>query len=565
MQRRPERLAEAAFDLLVVGGGISGACLAHDAALRGLSVALIEKDDFGGATSAASSKLLHGGIRYLQTARWDRVRESALERARLQRIAPHLTRLVPFLIPTYPGLLKGRAALTAAVALHEVLCVGQRSVSRDPSWRLPRGEHLSRSRLLELVPALQGAVQPTGARVLYEVHMHSSERMTLAFLKSADRHGAVLANHVELERLVTDGSRVAGAIARDRVSGERVEIRAALTANAAGPWCMALNAQLGIRRLPRTITHFSKGAHIVTRQLHPDFAMALPSSRRSAAIVDRGGRHVFVIPWRGRSLIGTTDSPFQGTPDQVSPDERDIADLLQDVGAALPGLRLQPEDVLHAFAGLYPLSGDVRPEVYRGTGDYQIVDHGGREGLEGFISVIGAKYTTARRLAQRAADLALKKLRREPVGCRTDREPLAGGDIDDLAAYSGSVARQYESHLDRATVEHLLAAYGTEVHAVLASKGRHPTALARLAPDRESVEAEVVYAVEHEMAVHLDDVVFRRTGLGTVGHPGWPCLRRCAGIMGDRLGWSPERRADEVHRTARRFPLQPSAAPHGGR
>ena len=562
MQRRPDRLADAPFDLLIVGGGISGACLAHDAALRGLSVALVEKDDFGGATSAASSKLLHGGIRYLQTLRWDKVRESALERARLRRVAPHLTRLVPFLIPTYQGLLKGRTALTAAVALHEVLSVGQHAIARDASLRVPYGEHLSRARLLDLVPALKGTVTPTGARVLYEVHMHSSERMTLAFLKSAVRNGAVIANHMVLERLVTEGSRVTGAIARDRESGTTIRMRAALTANAAGPWCMTLNAQLGIHALPRTITHFSKGAHIVTRQLHPQFAMALPSGRRGATLVDRGGRHVFVIPWRGRSLIGTSDSPFRGTPDEAAPDERDITDLIQDVGAALPGLHLGPDDVLHAFAGLYPLAGEERPEVYRGTGDYQIVDHA-PDGIEGFVSVIGAKYTTARRLAELAADLALRKLRRKQVPCRTALEPLAGGDLDDPAAYAAQVAGQCGSLVDRATIDHLVAAYGTDVHAVLETRNRHPDALSRLTSERESIEAEIVYAVEQEMAVHLDDVVFRRTGIGTVGHPGATCLRRCADIMGDLLGWSPARRADELERTERRFPLKPGAALNG--
>jgi glycerol-3-phosphate dehydrogenase len=355
---------------------------------------------------------------------------------------------------------------------------------------------------------------------------------------------------------------VTGAIARDRESDATVHIRAALTANAAGPWCMALNAQLGIHALPRTITHFSKGAHIVTRQLHPEFAMALPSGRRSATLVDRGSRHVFVIPWRGRSLIGTSDSPFRGTPDEAAPDERDIADLLRDVGAALPGLRLGPDDVLHAFAGLYPLAGEARPEVYRGTGDYQIVDHA-RDGVEGFISVIGAKYTTARRLAERAADLALRKLRRKQVPCRTATEPLAGGDLEHPAAYAARVAAQYGSLVDRATVDHLVAAYGTEVQALLETRTRHPGALSRLTSERESIEAEIVYAVEHEMAVHLDDVVFRRTGLGTVGHPGSACLRRCADIMGDLLGWSSARRAAEVERTGRRFPLKPSASLNG--
>jgi glycerol-3-phosphate dehydrogenase len=557
MKRQPERLAETEFDLLIVGGGISGACLAHDAALRGLSVALVEKGDFGGATSAVSSKLLHGGIRYLQTARPDKVRESAFERARFLRIAPHLSRHVPFLIPTYPGLLKGRAILSAGMAAYELLCVGQNRIVVDPTKRVPRGQFVPREDVLRLVPTMGDSTATTGARVLYEVHMHSSERMTLAFLKSAVLHGAVTANYMPVERFQVEGSTVRGAIVRDLESGEPIIVRAALTANASGPWCMALNQLLGIARLPRPITHFSKGAHIVTRQVLADFALALPSGRKSESVVTRGGRHIFIIPWRGHSLIGTSDTPFRGDLNDVQADEQDVDALLKDVAAALPGAHLTRDDVCHAFAGLYPLTGDaVRPDVYRGTGEYQIVDHARRDTIDGLISVVGAKYTTARRLAERAVDLVLRKLRKEPVPCRTSTHALVGGAIVDLSAFTATLAREYASRLPADTVPNLVASYGTEATDVLALAGRHQGGFARLTGDRESIEAEVVFAVEHEMATHLDDVVFRRTGLGTLGHPGAACLSRCADVMAQRLGWSEGKRWEELRRTEERFTIR---------
>ncbi|HEY8536510.1 MAG TPA: FAD-dependent oxidoreductase, partial [Vicinamibacterales bacterium] len=360
MRRDLRALTRTEFDVLIVGGGITGACLAHDAALRGLSVALVEKGDFGGATSSASSKLLHSGIRYLQTLQFHKVRESAVERIRFQRIAPHLVRWVPFLVPTYRDLRKGRLLLGAGMAVYDLICAGHDRELPD-GRRPPRRRVLEPDAIARELPALAGAPGLTGGHLFHELHMNSSERMTLAFIRTAAREGAAVANYAAVEEFLVDGSRVRGAVVRDELTGERLHVRAHVTVNAAGPWIPALNARLPVGRLPRPITHYSKGAHIVTRQLTPGFAVALPSSRRGAAIVNRGGRHIFVIPWRGYSLIGTSDSPFDQDLDTVAPGEDDIEGLLRDVAAAMPGAGLEWRDVRHAFAGLYPLTGTVQP------------------------------------------------------------------------------------------------------------------------------------------------------------------------------------------------------------
>ena len=267
MQRDLDRLSRDEFDLLIVGGGISGACLVHDAALRGLSVALIEKRDFGGATSSASSKLLHGGIRYLQQARIDKVRESAMERAAFQAIAPHLSRYVPFLIPAYPGLARGRATLATGVAIYEWLTSGPNARIPDRAKRVPRASRDQVAAWLRQVDALSPRERPTGASVIYESHLHSSERMTLAFLKTASANGAAIANYVEAGAFVRHGDRVSGVHARDALTGREMRIGARLTINAAGPWIGGLDQKLGVRPLDRQITGFSRGAHIVTRQI----------------------------------------------------------------------------------------------------------------------------------------------------------------------------------------------------------------------------------------------------------------------------------------------------------
>ena len=555
MDRDLDRLGRDEFDLLIVGGGISGACLAHDAALRGLSVALIEKRDFGGATSSASSKLIHGGIRYLQQARIDKLRESAVERAAFRTIAPHLFRDVPFLIPAYAGMARGPLALATGVAIYERLTAGPNRRIPETAGRIPRATRNQVAGWLRQIEALSPRERPTGASAIYESHLHSTERMTLAFLKTASANGAAIANYLEAAAPIRQNRRLSGVTARDALTGREFHIGARLTINASGPWIGALDAVLGVGPLRKAITGFSRGAHIVTRQLLPEVAMALPTSRRAQAVVTRGGRHVFVIPWRGHSLIGTSDRPFSGNVNDVVPTQEDVDDLLRDVNGALPGAALTGSDVRHAFAGLYPLTDStLSDDVYQGTGDYQIVDHAERDGMEGCLSVLGAKFTTARRLAERAIDVALSKLGRPPVPCSTMGTPLIGGDIQDSDAFRQE-ARVRFSRLPADVVSNLIASYGTEIGTVLELGGGPDSAGFRLDSSRESLESEVTFAVDQEMAVRLEDVVFRRTGLGTIGHPGLPCLERCADIIGVRLGWGADERARQVRETDRQFPI----------
>ena len=556
MIRQPARLVDTMFDVVVIGGGITGACVAHDAALRGLSVALVEQGDFGGATSSASSKLLHGGIRYLQQGRVDKIRESAIERACFHRIAPHLMHWVPFLVPTQRSVLRGELALRSAMWLYQGITRGADRTVLDPSKRMPSARFYSGSELSRLVPALGKRDDVTGAQLLYESHLHSSERMTLAFLKTAVSSGAVVANYTAAHGVLQRRSRVEGVTVIDRLNGERFDVRGRLVVNAAGPWVVALNQRLKVGRLAAPVRGFSRGAHLVTRPVSDHFALALPTSRRASTLLDRGGRHLFVIPWRGRSLIGTSDRPHVGSLDVIEPTEDDIADLLGDVNKALPGVALTRGDVLHAFAGLYPLTAHaVSAEVYQGTGDYQIIDHGGAGGMEGVISVLGAKYTTARRVAERAVTAICQRLGRPTSRCRTRDEPLVGGAIQDLERFTTDAVRRLAGSLAPATAEHLVRHYGTEIDAVVTAGtgGEDKDLLTPLAPDRETTGAEVLFAVEEEMAVTLEDVVFRRTGLGTIGKPGGDCLQRCTALMASSLRWSRARMDEELRGIEARF------------
>ena len=555
MKRDISKLQTTTFDLVIIGGGITGACLAHDAALRGLRVCLVEKNDFGMSTSAASSKLLHGGIRYLQKLQFGKVRESARERTYFQIIAPHITSTIPFLVPTIRGsVMKGRAALLAGMNLYRAICTGLNGLISDPAKKVEFGRFFSKAGVLEQVPILSAIDGLSGAHTLFECHMHNSERMTLAFIKSAVENGAEAANHVEVRRLIDTEERITGIHCLDTLSDQEFQIRARLVVNAAGPFLPSINSQIDSLTLFKETTGFSKGVHIVVRQLEPNFALALSSGKKTEGLVTRGGRHIFMIPWRDRTLIGTTNVPFDDDLDRVRVTRKDIIDFLQDINAIVPGISLREEDVHYAFAGLYPLiSDEIKTDTYQGTGEYQVVDHSEQGGPAGIVSVMGAKYTTARAIAEQAMDLIGKKIAVPDPRCRTASVPLFEGRIDNLEQFIRDKQHQFRELLEPRTVRDLIISHGSEIDKVVDYCQAVPGYLEKLSEERETLAGEVAYAVEHEMACTLDDVVIARTGLGTIGHPGTAVLEKAITIIGPLLEWDEQRIEEELEMVERRY------------
>jgi len=547
MKRDIQSLGGKTFDVLVIGGGITGACIAHDAALRGLAVALVEKRDFGGFTSSASSKLLHGGIRYLPKAQFWKIRESAREQAILQHVAPHLTQWVPFLIPTRKeALVQGALALKVAMYIYRGICAGLTELIRDSGKRPPAARFYRPGELFQRVPFLKGIGGITGAQELWESHMYSSERMVLAFVKTAVHNGAAAANYAEVVELLREGSRVAGALVKDVLTGTSFPVRAALVINAAGPYVQSVNRSVPALQLKKEITGFSRGVHLVTRQLEDRYALALTTRQKTEGLITRGGRHFFIIPWRTRSLIGTTNVPFSGNPDDIQVSEKDIEEFLEEINRSVPGLNLTRSDVSYAFTGLYPLiSRKVKKDTYQGTGDYQIIDHSRADNIDGIVTALGAKYTTARLVAEKTVNLAAGKLPTPSFPCRTVEVRLSEGNIEDLEEFKHRCLEKYSSRLDQEVITHLIRYHGTEIENVVET-GLQKNMLIRLHPETFTLEVEVYLAVAEEMAQTLEDVVFRRTGLGTQGHPGQEALARCAEIMGDLLGWDGQERERQI-------------------
>jgi glycerol-3-phosphate dehydrogenase len=556
VRRDPAALTGRVHDVVVVGGGIFGACVAWDAALRGLSVALLEAGDFSHATSANSFKMIHGGVRYLQHADLFRLRESVRERRALLRIAPHLVRPLPILIPTYGHGLQGRAFLRAGLELYDLLAADRNRGVRDPGRRIPAVRTVSREACLRLAPDIE-ARRLTGGVLFHDAQMYSPPRLGLAFVRSAVEAGASAANYVAATGFLRSPAGVAGVTARDRLTGDDFEVRGRVVVNAAGPWAERLLAgTLGARVEPPSA--FSRDLCFVTsRPTSLPCALAVQGgSRDPDAVLARGARHLFLVPWRGRLLVGVWHAVWEGLPEEISTSPRELQGFLDEVNAAHPPLGLRLDDVALVQAGLVLFGANAPSATDLSYGKRsRIVDHAAAHGVEGLLTVVGVRSTTARGVASAAVDLVCRKLGVGAQPSETAATPLYGGDIERFDELLEHALRARPSGLPSDAIEALVRNHGTEHRRVLALAARDP-ALAATLDGSTVLAAEVVHAVREEMAVKLGDVVFRRTDLGTLGDPGEPARIAAARWMGEELGWDPGRTGrelDEVRDVYRRW------------
>ncbi|MDE3116010.1 MAG: glycerol-3-phosphate dehydrogenase/oxidase [Pseudomonadota bacterium] len=540
MRRDPARLANEEFDLLVIGGGVTGACVARDAASRGLKVALVEKNDFAHATSAHNSKLIHGGLRYLKNFELRLVRESLRARRIWQKVAPHLVRPLPFLIPFYNSGWAERATLGAGLSLYDLLSY-DRGWLDDPAQRLPGHTSLGAAKAAELEPSL-AADGFQGAMCYYDAQMYAPERLALENLASACAHDAVCVNHIGAQSLLIRDGRVEGAQVADRFGGASFDVRAKLTLLAAGPWSdLFLEQALGKPAKHRLVR--SKGIHLIVPAMTRDHALTVAAKHG----------HFFILPWRGHSLLGTTDTQFTLPPDQVGVTESDIENFLAFINAHLPIADLKRGDVEHFYAGLRPLVDDGSGDTYGASRRSELIDHGKSDGLDGLFSAIGGKWTTSRELAQSITDTLVARLDAPVLACTTARMRLPGGWIDDFAQF---VAHNQKANGDLA-IDHLARLYGTRLSNVL-DLASDPMLRRPLSPSGD-IGAQVLYAVREEMAMTLEDVVMRRTGIGQLGDPGAASIRIVAEMMSAELGWTEAQRDAEIASLARNFRTQPEA------
>lgn len=565
MKRDLTSMSAKDYDLVIVGGGITGASTAWDAALRGLKVALLEKDDFAHATTSGSSKLVHGGLRYLVNGELRLVRESLRERRIWENTAPHMVHPLPFILPTYGHGMKSGPVLAIGLTFYDLLSYDRNFVSDDDK-KIPGYRSISREEALRLMPSLKRDGL-TGAKIYYDCQMFAPERLCLECIEGAVEYGADAANYAEVTGFATDvsidhGKRVSAVHVKDRATGATHTIRGKVIVNAAGPWADRLMGLAEGGKPSRRLIR-SKGIHIITREISGKNALAIQS--------DIGG-HFFVIPWRDHTIIGTTDTVFDDDPDRVGVTEQDLKDFLSVVNDGLPGLDLKREDVLHFYVGIRPLV-DTSPadgeeggkDSYNASRAAEVVDHQAADGVAGLISAMGGKWTTSRHLAEQVVDLALKKLGRQ-AKCETHCTPVYGGEIGRLKSFIARAQKRHP-HLPAEVVENLVNFYGSRIDEVLATADERPgerdELLRRLSAETPVLAVQVIHAIRHEMAAHLSDILFRRTGLGTLGHPGVPVVNKIAELMARELGWDDSAVANEIAEALRLFETQAPAREGG--
>ena len=533
MISRDDALAEMQedrFDVVVVGGGITGAGVALDAASRGYSVALVERDDFGQGTSSRSSKMVHGGLRYLQNFDLGLVREALLERQLLVRLAPHLVYPTPFLVPALGEDRRDRR-IGIGLNMYDVMATSRIGRGRSQRhehageaefWSPDRHRTISGEEAAELIPAL-GPMDPSSAYLFYDCQTDDS-RLVLTVLGEAERFGAVVLNGAEVTDVLEDDGRADGVAFTEAESGERIEVRADNVVNATGVWADRIRPGELLTEEEIPNIRPSRGTHVTISNDDLDIGTA-------ACIVPAGAdRTIFALPWYGRVLAGTTDNDYEGDIDRVPPSGDDITYLLDALNACF-GTDLGPAQLTGAYAGVRPLisSGDPKKsvDISRKAELY--------ETSSGMLTITGGKLTTFRRMAAQVVDRIAERDGRE-AECRTDDIPLG------MAARSEDLETGVD--LPEGAADQLAFRYGHAARAVLDLCAEDPELAEPIVPGHPDLMAEVVIAARREQARSVADVLLRRTRLGLLAAPELRDADRVAavaGTLGAELGWSGSR------------------------
>jgi len=549
MNRELNAFSEREFDLLIVGAGIYGAAAAWDAALRGLSVALIDKGDFGGATSQNSLKIIHGGLRYLQQVDVVRMVESIRERRLLMAIAPHLVHPLCCVMPTTGFLMKGRPVMQIGLLINDIVGFN-RNWTADPQKRIPRSRVVSKEVCMGLIPGLDDR-KVTGGALWTDGQVYSTERLLLAFVVSAAQAGAVCANYAEAVRFLKVEDRVHGVEARDRLTGKAFEIRSKTVINASGGWVDSLLAK-GVSNVKRVRLSTAMNL-VIRRDILPECAAGLTSHfqyRSKDRRMTQGSRMLFMTPWHQITLVGTHHRPYDGDPDDMTVTEAEIQAFMDEVNAAYPGTVIRREDVGFFYKGFLPMDG-----IHSKTGEvqltkhYRFYDHGREDGVSGLFSVVGVKYTTARDVAKKIVDLVCAKSKLKAKPSASHKTPVVGGDIERFGPFLAGALSKTPPGISPDTQRHLVHQYGTEHKRILEWADKHPIWRKLLPGSKEVIAAEIIHAIREEAAVKLSDAVMRRTDLGAGGHPGDSCLKACAALMAQELGWDAAREKKEIDET----------------
>jgi glycerol-3-phosphate dehydrogenase len=543
MPRHVEDLARGRYDVLVIGGGIHGLFTAYDAAMRGLTVAVVERGDIGSGLSFNHQRTIHGGLRALEHGQLRKAQRQIHERRTWARIAPHLLRPLPFLIGTYRFTKRSRWALKAGFTVYDQLG-RRRNTDVSPELHLPKGRLESAAATKRLFPgvATNGL---TGGAIWYDYQTRHPDRLTWTVALAAQQAGARIVNYMTaIKPIVSTGGRVSGAEVRDEITGQTSAIEASVTVLAVGGSLPLAMSAFGVDGAPPLV----RAMNMLVNRPARDIATAAPGP---------SGRVLTSVPWGGFVLVGTHQSTSAVPASETTPPPEAVDAFLADANATFPRLGTELKDIRMLHHGL--TAAEMRGGRLDLLAESRVIDHSAR-GVAGLLSIVGVKYTTSRETAEHAVDLACRALGR-PVGkSRTASTPLPHAGIADAEGRLIETLRELGVDLDRDILDHLTSWYGTEAPDVAryaASMGN----LERVCGSSPVLAAEMAYAADQASAVHLSDAVLRRTSLGSAGHPGKAALERAADMMAARLGWSAEVRTAEIVATDAAYPATARRTP----
>jgi glycerol-3-phosphate dehydrogenase len=514
-------ISNSTYDVIIIGAGINGAGIARDAAMRGLRVLLLDKGDIGGGTSSFSTRLIHGGLRYLEYGELGLVRESLREREVLLRIAPHLIRSIPVLIPIYQSARRGPWTIRAGMIAYDLLSFGK---------TLPRHRVLTRAEALQHAPGLNPAGL-AGAAIYYDAQVEFAERLVFENALAAQQNGADVVTYARVDHFLVEDEALRGVEYINELDGSNNSARGNLIINAAGPW---IDQVLERSRVTgKRLIGGTKGSHLIVAPFPGAPAAALYTEAHA------DGRPFFIIPWNDNYLIGTTDIHYEGNLDRVetTPDEIDY--LLGETNRVIPGAQLSRDQILYSYAGVRPLPFVDDNDERRITRRHFIRQHARHANL---LSIVGGKLTTYRSLAEETVDLVFKKLERDSPRCATGEVPLPGAVGSKTASPEFSTAGEFPQKVN----ERLARIYGRRATEVLELASQDPSLGTTFNAEADAIGAEVVFSFAREMSTTLADCLLRRTMVGLNPSQGIGDDQAAAEVGRKHLGWSEARAQKEV-------------------
>lgn len=537
--RIKNKIKNTKLDVIIIGGGITGATILWDATLRGLNCILFEKNDYASGTTQATSKLIHGGLRYLKNMEFSMVRESLLERRILANISPHSVRPMGFLLPVY-NYFKDRVVFGTGLTLYDILSYDRnKGIMED--LQVPSHRFLNVNETVLTEPNLLRD-KLKGALLYYDYANINPERHTTEFILSAKKQGANAFNYAEVSS-ITKAEEGYNVKVKDKITNESIEVQAKVVVNSTGPWSDQIEEML-ISKKKQNIVR-SKGIHIITRKI---------VNEKSVALIKPDKTHMFIIPWRNKTIIGTTDTIFKDEPDKLKITKDDILKLIESTNQLYHSGKLTLQDVDFFYGGLRPLVGDSNEDsTYNLSRKNEILQHT-EEGLPGFFTALGGKYTTSRGLSEKLVDEIVKVVPGNFKSCQTTSKTIQGGNFSNPVSLEQEMQKKFPD-IRGEKIQILCRRYGTIAENILALSEKKYK-IKELQLSEKYYPEEIEYICQNEDIFYLSDLYFRRSGIGTMGLPEESVNQNIAKIAASILDWKEDRIKEEIESVKERYTIE---------